>query len=159
MSTLVANSPVVQQAMAIEDRQQLTELLHPAFLVLKNDFSVRQFQLHTPPATSMLRLHKLKKFGDDLSSFRQTVIEANQQKKRIRGIEKGVAGLGIRGISPISLGSQHLGTVEFGMSLGQAFIDQFKQQNGVDIAIHTRNDGAFVTFASSFEKDSFFNNS
>lgn len=155
LSTLVASSPEVQQAMADGNRGRLTELLHTPFLKMEKEFAVRQFQLHTPPATSMLRLHKLPKFGDDLSSFRHTVVEANQGKKRIRGIEKGVAGLGVRGIAPIAQGTNHLGTVEFGMSFGQPFFELFKKQNGVDVALHIRKDGAFTSFASTFKQSSF----
>lgn len=132
---LIANIPDVQQAMAAGDRARLTQLLHATFKRQKAEYGIRQLQFHLPPATSMLRLHKLEKFGDDLSSFRQTVVEANRNRSAIRGLEKGVAGLGIRGVVPVSYQGQHIGSLEFGTSLGSEIINGFATTHGVDIGV------------------------
>ena len=151
MSAVVAGIPQAQQAFADRDRDALGQLFVPGFSVLKKEYGVRQFQFHTPPATSFLRVHKPTKFGDDLSSFRKTVVETNNTVRPVGGIEKGVAGLGVRGMVPVVNNGQHVGSVEFGMSFGQAFFDQFKEKNKVDLALHVIDGAGFKTFASTFD--------
>jgi len=133
LSTYVANDPEVQAAMAAGDRSRLSDLTIPAFTQLKESYGVRQFQFHTPEAHSFFRVHKPGKFGDDLSGFRKSVVEANRIKKPVQGIELGVAGLGIRGVVPVSYEGRHLGSVEMGLSLGQFFLDKFKEDYGADV--------------------------
>ena len=149
LAEMVARVPQATDAFATQDRDTLFGLFVPAFKELKQNYSVRQFQYHLPPATSFARIHKPQKFGDDLSSFRRTVIATNEQKKAIIGIEKGVAGLGVRGVVPVHKNGQHLGSVEFGMSFGQAFFDRYKKNFGVDVALHIKGEKGFKAFAST----------
>lgn len=151
LSAAVANLGVATELFAQDDREALADMLVPVFKELKSNFGARQFQYHTPPATSFLRVHKPKKFGDDLSSFRNTVLETNRTQQKVMGLEKGVAGLGIRGISPVFYQGQHLGSVEFGMSFGQPFFEQFKQKYHVDISLYIENSGEFKVFGSTLE--------
>ena len=72
-----ANNQGVQAAFAAQDRDTLTELTLPAYTELDSRFNIPQHQFHLPPATSFLRLHQLDRFGDDLSTFRLTVLDAN----------------------------------------------------------------------------------
>ncbi|MBF0273560.1 MAG: methyl-accepting chemotaxis protein [Magnetococcales bacterium] len=149
MSVLVANIPLVQERFSAGDRKTIEELFVPGFNVLSKQYGVEQFQFHTPPATSWFRVHKPEKFGDDLSSFRHTVVAANQNQKPTRGLEGGVAGLGARGMVPITHQGKHIGTVEFGLSFGQPFFDAFKQMNGVDVALHILDKDGFKTMGST----------
>jgi len=149
LSALVANIPLVQKEFSEGDRTGLKDLLLPTYPVLSKSYGVRQFQFHTPPAFSFLRLHKPEKFGDDLSSFRHTVVHTNKTEKATRGLESGVAGLGARGMVPVFYQGKHLGSVEFGMSFGQPFFDAFKKKYGVDVALHIYREKAFTTFAST----------
>ncbi len=150
LATLIANVDIFSEMFANGEREQLADALVPAFKVMKEDFHTRQFQFHTPPATSFLRVHKPQKFGDDLSTFRKTVVATNETKKNVVGLEKGVAGLGVRGIAPVFRNGEHLGSVEFGMSFGQPFFDAFKEKHGVDIALSLSRDRGFEPFASTF---------
>jgi methyl-accepting chemotaxis protein len=131
----------------------LTELLDKPFEHLKKQYGVVQFQFHTPPATSLLRLHDLSKYGDDLSKIRKTVLEANQQQKSISGLEVGVAGLGMRSVVPVRFDDRHVGTLEFGLSFGQAFFDAFKQKHQVDIAMYLFQSSSFKAFASTMPQN------
>ncbi len=153
MSALVANIPQVQEKFAAGDRKYLSEMFLPGFKPMVKDYGVEQFQFHTPPATSWLRLHKPEKFGDDLSSFRFTVTNTNKTQKPTRGLEGGVAGLGTRGMVPVFHEGKHLGSVEFGMTFGQTFFDNFKQQNGVDAGLHVIDKDGFKTMAATFGKE------
>ena len=151
LSAFVANIPDVTEKFVAQDREGLAAMMVPGFKLLKEQYGVRQFQFHLPPATSFLRVHKPAKFGDDLSGFRQTVVETNAKKQVTSGLERGVAGLGIRGISPVVHQGQHIGSVEFGLSFGKPFMDGFKDQYGVDASMLLPKDGTFESFASTLE--------
>ena len=149
MSVAISHIPDVGQAMAEGNRERLAEMTTPIFPTLKEDFGARQFHFHLPPAVSFFRVHKPEKFGDDLSGFRKTVLATNNRQERVRGLERGVAGLGMRGISPIRYQGEHQGSVEFGMSFGQPFFDKFKKNYGVDIGLYLFTDSGFESFGST----------
>ncbi len=149
MSDMLASMPEIQKAFAEKDRQALADRLVPGFKSLREKYAVRQFQFHLPPATSFLRVHKPEKFGDDLSGFRKTVLQVNKQKAPVKGLEKGVAGLGIRGLVPVEYQGKHIGSLEMGMSFGQPFFDAFKKKFNVDIALYVARDGGYQLFAGT----------
>ena len=153
MSYIISSVPEMTKAMAEGRRDDLAASTVPLFKELKKQYAVRQFQFHLPPATSFLRAHKAKKFGDDLSSFRKTILATNSTKKSVKGLEKGVAGLGIRGINPVFYQGNHIGSIEFGMSFGQAFFDKFKKTYGVDIALHIKRNDDFKVFGSTLKAE------
>jgi len=155
LASVIAQDPDVQDLFAKGDREALGERTLPLFAKLKSEYAVRQFQFHLPPATSFLRVHKPKKFGDDLSSFRKTVVVTNRDKRAVKGLEKGVAGIGIRGIVPVSHQGLHLGSVEFGMSFGQAFFDEFKSEYNVEIALYTEQNNQFSAFGRTVKDHQF----
>ena len=149
----VAGIPAAQAAFGAQDRETLAAMFGPGFADMKKQHGVRQFQFHLPPATSFLRVHKLKKFGDDLSSFRHTVVETNDKQKKVSGLEVGVAGLGMRGVTPVFHDGKHIGSVEFGLSFGQPFFDIFKQNTGAEVALLVQRKGEFSVFASTFPEN------
>ena len=154
LAALVANIPQAQQSFSDNNRQALADMFVPAFKKLKADYLFKQFQFHEPNAHSYLRIHKPEKFGDDLSSFRKTVVATNQERKPIQGIEKGVAGLGIRGVYPVSSpAGEAIGSVEFGLALNDSFFSQYKENFRVDAALYINKDGGMQHFAGTF-KDS-----
>ncbi|MCB9208326.1 MAG: PAS domain-containing protein [Ignavibacteriales bacterium] len=116
---IMMNNDTLISKFAQGDRDGVNDLLFNLYdNSLKKKHEIEQLQFHTPPATSFLRLHKPSKFGDDLSSFRQTVVEANKNKKLISGIEVGRGGPGLRVVMPVENKGSHIGTVEFGLGLG-----------------------------------------
>ncbi len=144
LSMEVANNPEVQAAFAAKDRERLIELTLPAYEQIDAQFDVPQHQFHLPPAISFLRLHQLDRFGDDLSSFRNTVLAANATKQPTSGPEIGRGGLGVRGVVPVSYEGEHIGTVEFGLNVDQTLINSIKQRFGNDWQILLRQDPAEV---------------
>lgn len=153
MATLISLTPEIQSNFAERDREALLQRTQPLFTRLKQDFAVQQFQFHTPPATSFLRLHRPEKFGDDLTAIRKTIVETNTQKQPLSGLEYGVEGLGIRGLVPMTYQGQHTGSVEFGMSFGQPFFDNFKNAYQAEITLLLPKDGNFVPFGGTFTTD------
>lgn len=135
LASEVANNPEVQAAFAAKDRERLVELTLPSYQVLDAQFDIPQYQFHLPPATSFLRLHSLDKYGDDLSSFRFTVLTANAEKRTVSGPELGRGGLGVRGVVPVTYQGSHVGTVEFGIDIGSTLIEELKSDFGYDLQI------------------------
>ncbi|MCA9969707.1 MAG: GAF domain-containing protein [Anaerolineales bacterium] len=144
LATEVANNPEVQAAFAAKDRLRLIELTLPAYEVIDAQFDVPQHQFHLPPATSFLRLHQLDRFGDDLSSFRFTVLKANETQQPAAGLEIGRGGLGVRGVVPVSYQGEHVGTVEFGVNVDQTLLNQLKQGLDADWQLLLRQDPSQV---------------
>ena len=149
LARTVAVLPMVGEAMAKGDRSALLAEFSPVYEHERQALAIDQFQFHTPPATSFLRIHQPAKYGDDLSSFRKTVVEANRTGQPISGIEAGVAGLGIRGVVPIRFEGHAVGTVEFGASLGQSLITAFSKATGAKAAILVPDRDGFKPIAST----------
>ncbi len=131
----MASSPEVQAAFASQNRQSLTDITLPTFKEVQKDFAVKQYQFILPPATSFLRLHQLDQFGDDLSSFRATVVEANSKQIKVNGTEIGRGGLGVRGEAPVFYQGKYIGVIDVGIDIGPDFLNTIKKQYGVDVQI------------------------
>lgn len=136
---LISQDTVSNTLFLSGDRQGLYERNKLLFKDLKENYGVKQFQYHTPQGISFLRLHKPEKFGDDLSSFRKTVVECNKSKKPVVGIEVGVAGLGLRVVYPVFLNGEHIGSVELGGSYIEVLNDISKIYDA-DFAIGINED-------------------
>jgi len=71
-----------------------------------------KIHFHTPDIKSFYRCWK-KKNGDDLRSFRKTIIDANKTKKMIKGMEVGRGAVPVRAIIPIKYNNKWIGTFEY----------------------------------------------
>jgi PAS domain S-box-containing protein len=113
------NDPAAQEA-----RQMLRAAMAPTSAGYAQTSDGKPFQLHfhLPNARSLLRVWRSKQVkrdgvwmdvSDDLTSFRQTVLDVNSSGKPVQGIELGRGGFAIRGLAPVrdESGSQ-LGSVE-----------------------------------------------
>ncbi len=150
LATEVANNPAVQEAFANKDRERLIDLTLPSYLILDQEYDIPQYQFHLSPATSFLRLHQLDQYGDDLSSFRATVVAANSEKKSVSGIEIGRGGLGVRGVVPVNYQGTHIGTVEFGLNIDQTLLNELKTSYGDEWQILLLKEPADIaTFVST----------
>ncbi len=132
---ILLNNKDVKKLFAEGNREELLKELLPLYKnYLKPKYDIKQFQFHKPPAISFLRLHKPSKFGDDLSSFRQTVVDANNHKNLIAGLEVGRGGPGLRIVNPIEYDGKHLGTVEFGAGF-KNILNALSSSLNIDYAI------------------------
>jgi len=122
-----------------KNRDAMVQAILPFFQSMKSEHAIAQFQYHLPPATSFLRLHKPGKFGDDLSSFRNTVIRCNDIKRPVVGLEVGRGGPGLRVVHPVYVEGQHLGSVEIGGSI-KGIMESIKKIFQVEYAIGIRED-------------------
>ncbi len=149
LASCVASIPQVQERLAAGDREGLKALTVPIYETLKKNLGVAQFQFHLPSGKSFLRLHDLDRFGDDLTSFRKTVVEVNRTKEPRIGVERGKAGLSIRGVVPVFHEGKHVGSVEFGRGLSDRLVAGLKEEFGFDVFVFVPGEGGFRLLASS----------
>lgn len=116
-------NPEVARLLANKDREELARVMLPVYAKLKES-GVEQMQFHLAPATSFFRVNQPKKFGDDLSSFRFTVVKANQAKQAVLGLEEGGTGWGFRAVYPVFYQGEHVGSFETGMNFGKEFLEK-----------------------------------
>jgi len=132
----VAGMPSIQDNVKFQSRDDLLGVTAPLYEGLKKIIDLNVFHFHLPPATSFLRLQKPDKFGDDLSSFRKTVVEVNTTQQDAVGIEAGVAGLSIRAVVPVLyLNKKHAGSVEFGAPINDKLLEHMKTTLHDDLAV------------------------
>ncbi|BDU51559.1 methyl-accepting chemotaxis protein [Haliovirga abyssi] len=157
----VLSNKETKKAFAERDRDKLEEINYKLYNKFKKNADIAQFQFHLPSSVSFLRLHNLNKYGDDLSSFRKTVVEANKKKQLEKGIEVGVAGIGIRYVKPVFYNGNSIGTVEYGGKLGDKLLKEFIEETdkkikeyGLNVSIIAKNlKGEYSVIASNFEDE------
>ncbi|MGD9917727.1 MAG: methyl-accepting chemotaxis protein [Paenirhodobacter sp.] len=147
---LIASLPAVQAAVAAQDDAALEAIFAPGWKDLSAGTGIEQLQFHIPPATSLIRIHNLKKRGDDLSAFRKTVVDANAKGVSIKALERGRAGIGARGVAVVKSGGKPVGTVEVGLTIGAQFLEDLSRRTGYDFEFYSIPDATTETFA---EKD------
>jgi signal transduction histidine kinase len=82
-----------------------------------NIIGIKQLHFHLKDNTSFLRMHKPKKYGDNLTNFRYSVSYVNKQLIPIEGLEMGKILHGFRFVYPLfSKESKHIGSVEVSIS-------------------------------------------
>lgn len=112
----IANDSMIKKALVTNDRDLAIKALAKLSQSMKSNtpFKNIKVHIHTKDNHSFLRSWKANKFGDDLSSFRKSVVKVNNTKKAINTFEVGKAGLSIRSVVPIfSQEGEHIGSLEF----------------------------------------------
>ncbi len=139
----------VVNALVTNNREEAISELAKINRDLKENTKYKNIKIHVHDKKmhSYLRAWKPKKFGDDLSSFRKTVVEVNKNKKPLVAIELGRAGLVLRGLSPIFYNNEFYGSVEFMQGLNSVIKDAKKEK--IDMAIFIKN--SYLNIASSLK--------
>jgi len=122
----------------------------------KNGTSLKNIKIHIHDENihSLLRVWKPKKFGDNLSSFRKTIVEVKKTKKPLVAIELGRAGLVLRGVAPIIEQEKYLGSVEFMQGFNSIVKDAKKEK--MDVLIVLKN--KYLKIATLLEKSKMMGN-
>ncbi|WOE70736.1 cache domain-containing protein [Hydrogenimonas thermophila] len=107
-----------------------------------------KIHIHTKDIHSFLRSWS-KKSGDDLSSFRNSIVAVKNHKKAISCIEVGKVGLSIRGVAPIINDNKYYGSIEFILELNSIIKDLKKIKTAVIITV----DKKFLNIASKLENN------
>ena len=122
LSSALSQYKPILTAYKMEDekagRAYLRKVITPVVEKIKreNGLKVLKVHFHKPPAKSFLRVWRKPgqgDGGDDISSFRRTILTVYRTKKPVTGIEIGRGGFVIRGISPIfDENGNYVGSVE-----------------------------------------------
>jgi methyl-accepting chemotaxis protein len=134
MAGLVANTPSAAALFSKGDRSALFQEYSGSYQFLQKHYGIKQFAFHHPPALFFLRLQQPEMYGEDLSAIRKTLVFANTKRTGVSGIEVGRTGLGLRGVEPIFLKGQHIGSVEFGGDIAPA-LNEAKKTFNVEVAV------------------------
>ncbi len=133
--TLAENHSVVEAL-----KQDNREIAIDGLKTISNEFKLytnyKNIKIHIHDANihSFLRVWNSKKYGDDLSGFRKTIVAVKRDKKPIVAIELGRAGLVVRGLAPVIDNGKYLGSVEFMQGLN-SIIKKANKIDGYNIAI------------------------
>jgi PAS domain S-box-containing protein len=148
LASAIALNPQVQKLLADRDRDALYSLMLPIFTELKNDFGILLLHFHVPPGQSFLRLHMPGVHGE-MISYRKTVVEAMRTRKKVGGIEWGLAGLSIRGVVPVFLANQLVGTLGIGYPLGGLSLVALKKKWHADFTVFEKKAVDLYTLLST----------
>ena len=111
----IANDHDMKSALINNSRDEIITDLQSLTKSFKDGtpFKKVKVHVHTKDVKSFVRSWKPAKFGDDLSSFRATILAVKSTQKPLYAIEVGRAGLVVRGLSPIfDDNHNYIGSVE-----------------------------------------------
>ncbi|QKF73192.1 Cache sensor-containing MCP-domain signal transduction protein (chemoreceptor zinc-binding domain) [Aliarcobacter faecis] len=138
-ATSIANDSNIQEALSSNNRDLAIKTLSSLSSTMKEQtpFKNIQIHIHTLNNHSFLRSWKPTDFGDDLSSFRTSVVKVNSEKKAINGFEIGNDGLSLRAVVPIFKDKNHVGSLEFMQGINSVAIDFDKEKRGFLLLMDT----------------------
>ncbi|RXK03692.1 chemotaxis protein [Arcobacter sp. CECT 8989] len=112
----IANDGRIKKALRENNRELAILSLKSISKEMKDHtpFKNIKVHVHTKDNKSFLRAWKAEKYGDDLSSFRHSVVKVNSSNEPVNTMELGKAGLSLRTVVPIKDDNgEHLGSLEF----------------------------------------------
>ncbi len=147
----IANNHAVVESLEHNDRAFVIKELQSLTKKFKDFTEYKNIKIHIHDANihSFLRAWKPDKFGDDLKSFRHTIVDVKNNKKPIAAIELGRAGLVLRGLAPVMLDNNYLGSVEFMQGLN-SIVKQAKNKKDYDVLILL--DNRYLSTAKQLKK-------
>jgi len=132
----IATNHYVIESLETGDREKAIYGLGTLSENFKNNTNYKnvKIHIHDKDAHSFLRVWKPKKWGDDLSGFRHTVMNVKENKKPIIAIELGRVGMVLRGLAPIVDRDEYLGSVEF-MQGFNSIVNKARKLHDMEVAI------------------------
>jgi len=88
------------------------------FNILKT-MGLSHLHIHLPNNESFLRMHRPKKYGDNLTFIRPSVVFVNKNKKAYNGIEIGKVNTGLRFVYPIFYKNIYVGNIEISYQMSE----------------------------------------
>lgn len=122
VARLIASWPVVSAHLRNDDRAGLIADLGEAFDGLKS-YGANYVHFHRPNTTTLARLHAPDRYDDDLSEIRPLIADVNRHRTPRNGVERGPAGLAIRGAVPVTDSGRHVGVAEVGSFIDAEFLN------------------------------------
>jgi len=112
---MLSQNTVLIDSIVAQDRKSALEEAKKYMTSFRDGtkFKNIKIHIHNSNITSFLRAWKPTKNGDDLSGFRNTIIEVKNTQKPFAAIEVGKAGPTIRGLAPMFKNGEYIGSIEF----------------------------------------------
>lgn len=131
----MARQNELRDAMTRSDAPAVMERYRETFAFLRAEAGLEIMQFQTAGLRTLARLHDPTRFNDDVSTLRPIVVTANRTRRGQRGIEIGPTGiLALRGVAPVVMGEQFVGTAEIGFDL-RPLLQAVKIASGAEVAI------------------------
>ncbi len=126
----ISQNTVLKEALTTQNRDLAIGAIKDISSSMKDGtpFKNIKVHIHDKNVHSFLRNWKPTKFGDDLSSFRATIVAVKNTKKPLSAIEVGRVGLVMRGLSPIMDNGNYIGSLEFIMGFNSV-VKNFKKDD------------------------------
>ena len=137
----ISNDSSIKESLATNNRKLAIDALATLSDNMKKStpFQNIQIHLHTKDNHSFLRSWKADKNGDDLSSFRPSIVKVNSEKVAVNTFEVGDAGLGIRSVVPIfDSNNKHVGSMEFMQGINSVATSFDEQGNAFLLLMDTK---------------------
>jgi len=127
----IANNNFIIEALTRNNRAIASSSLDKITNSFKKNSDYKNIKIHIHDANtnSFLRHWNKTKYGDDLSSFRYSLLDIKKNKKPFVTIESGRAGMLLRGIAPIIQNGAYIGSVEFIQDFDSLVINAKKEKN------------------------------
>ncbi len=162
IADIFAKSDIVINSYALENNALIRDNLRANLSqqmagVRSNPIDGKEFQIHFHQKNSIsiwrAWVEKGKgDGGDDLTSYRHSVNHINKTKTSVMGVETGAQGVSIRGIAPVFLNKNFVGSVEQNYDLTALYkqIELTKHEN-VLVYLETNN-ASVIDGASNYKK-------
>ena len=149
-SILLSEDEYVVSGLLDGDREYAEKGLKKLVDTFKKMTSLKNIKIHIHDANvhSFLRVWKPKKYGDDLSGFRKTIVKVKETKEPLVAVELGRAGLVLRGVAPVIEEGKYLGSVEFMQGFNSIVKDAKKE--GLEVLIVMKKQ--YLKIATLLEK-------
>lgn len=136
LSKQTVSNPLVRQAFAEGNREQLLSLTRDGFRSAQNVFRVYQQRFTQAPAQVILDFSDIDKYGQDLSAKRLTLVAANTLQIDVSSLEMAEDGLAMRGVAPFEVitpdGSRIRGSLETSLRFDQRLFNDLRTKYGGD---------------------------
>ena len=112
----MANDSTIYKSLKNNNREDAIESLKnlSSKMKLSTQFKNTKIHIHTKNNKSFIRNWKTEKFGDDLSSFRPSVVKVNYSGQSITSFEVGKSGLSLRAVTSVTDNNgNQVGSLEF----------------------------------------------
>ena len=132
---IISMSPEVKAAFAARDRDKLYAITKDIYRVQAEKYGINQAHFHEAPAVSFLRINKPEVFGDDISSFRQIVVDVNRNLMLRKGVNVTRSGPAVMAVLPMTdKDGKPIGSFEMGSDFGP-ILDDLKTTYGFEMAL------------------------
>lgn len=138
-ATLIANLPPVIQAFRDQNREELQKLVLPIMENQRKRFRIWDSEFDLPPATAFLRPFKPDKFGDDVSSSSEMVLQTNKLGEPQEGVEIVSSGIGMRGTAVVKDQKGLIGSFVVAIDMNY-ILNSIKKATGFDVGVLIDND-------------------